>query len=195
MAGKDDLRLGVTYSWLIDLQDNSSTPFTIFTWHQVQLTIQDHYSFSEPMSLPSLIASKGGDVSGLLQKACDDPDPCHWYMNFTSAYEFNLYYQLTPRAIAVGGYYVFRWEEGMNPRLSNYLRIHPGQRRLGIIAMDFPDNGSEDLIRLIIQSNFRAHKTSWKVVLALILIILLVVLLFTSSLDGPERCTDYLLGL
>lgn len=193
MAGEASLRIDFTYSSLIESQDNPSTPFTIYTWHQVQLTIQDHYSFSEPMSLPSLIASKGGDVSGLLQKAYDDPDPCHWYMNFTSAYEFNLYYQLTPRAIAIGGYYGFRWEEGMNPRLSNYLRIHPGQRRLGIIAMDFPDNGSEDLIQLIIQSNFKAHKTSWKVVLALIVITLMVALLFASS-SKPERCIDYLLG-
>lgn len=147
------------------------------------------------MALPSLLAKKGGDVSGLLQKAYNDPDPCHWYINFTSAYEFNLYYQLTPRAIAVGAYYGFRWEQGMNPRLSNSLRVNPGRRRLGIVAMDFPDNGSEDLIQLIIQSNFAPGRTSWHMMSALIVVISLLGLsLFVGSSDGTKRCIDYLLG-
>ncbi|KAM3419453.1 hypothetical protein BST61_g5379 [Cercospora zeina] len=140
-------------------QDNPNTPFTIYTQHEVQLTIQDHYSYSEPLSLPSLITSKGGDVSGLLEKATSDSDLGHWYINFTSAFEFNLFYQLTPRAIAVGGYYGFRWEDGINPRLRNYLNMRPGKRRLGIVAMDFPQAGSEDLIPTIIRSNFTTHET------------------------------------
>jgi 1-phosphatidylinositol phosphodiesterase len=130
------------------------------------------------MPLPSLIATKGGHVSELLQQAHNDPDPGHWYLNFTSAYEFNLYYQLTPRAIAVGGYYTFRWEPGMNPRLSTYLRLHPGQRRYGIVATDFPDAGGDDLIHLIIQSNFDPHPTSVRKLLALIVSLLCLGLLF-----------------
>ncbi|CAK4034191.1 1-phosphatidylinositol phosphodiesterase [Lecanosticta acicola] len=135
-------------------QDNPSRPFTISTRHDVQLTIQDHYSFSDPIPLPTLIATKGGDVSGLLNRASAVKDETHWYMNFTSAYEFNLYYQLPPREVAIGGYNLFRWEEGMNPRLQAYLLEHEGKHRYGIVAMDFPDVGSEDLISLLVKSNF-----------------------------------------
>ncbi|KAI5369565.1 Putative phosphatidylinositol-specific phospholipase C, X domain-containing protein [Septoria linicola] len=175
-------------------EDNPSMPFTIHTWHQVQLTIQDHYSFSEPMPLPKLIASKGGDVSGLLEKAYNDADPYHWYINFTSAYEFNLYYQLTPRAIAIGGYYTFHWEDGMNLRLRNYLRMRPGRRRLGIVAMDFPESGSEDLIELIIRSNFAAKEEWWRMSLILILTVL-ALLVFTQGLSRvPCRYTGLHFG-
>ncbi|KAK5124744.1 hypothetical protein LTR85_001457 [Meristemomyces frigidus] len=135
-------------------QDNPSRPFTIFTWHEVRITIQDHYSFPDPEALPSLILKKGGDVAELLDRAATDLDPGgHWYINFASAYEFNLYYQLTPREIALGGWSRFRWEPGMNVRLRNYLREHSGKRRFGIIAMDFPESGADDLIEALIRSN------------------------------------------
>ncbi|GIZ39840.1 hypothetical protein CKM354_000320700 [Cercospora kikuchii] len=164
-------------------QDNPGTPFTIHTQHEVQLTIQDHYSFSEPLSLPNLITSKGGDVSGLLEKAANDLDPNHWYINFTSAFEFNLYYQLTPRAIAIGGYYGFHWEEGINPRLRNYLNLRPGRRRLGIIAMDFPQAGSEDLIQTIIRSNFTTRESVWRkfILVLLALLALLTILIWANE--------------
>lgn len=83
----------------------------------------------------------------------------------------------------------------MNPRLSNSLRVNPGRRRLGIVAMDFPDNGSDDLIQLIIQSNFAPGRMSWHMMLALIVVISLLGLsLFAGSSDGTKRCIDYLLG-
>ncbi|PPJ60031.1 hypothetical protein CBER1_02672 [Cercospora berteroae] len=167
-------------------QDNPSTPFTIHTQHEVQLTIQDHYSFSEPLSLPNLITSKGGDVSGLLEKATSDLDPDHWYINFTSAFEFNLYYQLTPRAIAIGGYYGFHWEEGINPRLRNYLNLRPGKRRLGVVAMDFPQAGSEDLIQKIIKSNFATDESAW-IRFILVLVVLLALLTILIWAKGRQR--------
>lgn len=165
------------------MQDNPDTPFTIHTQHEVQLTIQDHYSFSEPLSLPNLITSKGGDVSGLLEKATGDLDSNHWYINFTSAFEFNLYYQLTPRAIAIGGYYGFHWEEGINPRLRTYLNLRPGKRRLGIVVMDFPQAGSEDLIQSIIKSNFTTHEPVWRrfILVLLVLLALLTILIWASE--------------
>ncbi|KAK0258631.1 hypothetical protein LTR91_013818 [Friedmanniomyces endolithicus] len=131
-------------------QDNPTRPFTIYTWHAVQLTIQDHYrpADAEAESLPSLIAKKDGDVVELLDNANANVDPAHWYLNFTSAYEFNLWYQLSPR-----GYWAFRWEGGINPRLREYLRTRKGKRRYGIVAMDFPDTGADDLIAILITSN------------------------------------------
>lgn len=140
-------------------QDNPSRPFTINTSNRIQLTIQDHYSISDPKPLPSLIAIKGGDVSGLLDRASIDPDAGHWYLNFTSAYEFNWYYQLPPREVAVGGYYGFKWEEGMNPRLRTFLQIKGRRHRFGIVAMDFPDVGANDLISSLIMSNFQPKDT------------------------------------
>lgn len=167
--------------------DNPSTPFTINTRHGIQLTIQDHYSCTTPKPLPSLIASKGGDVSMLLERAAADTDQGHWYLNFTSASEFNLWYQLTPRQVAVGGYYGFRWEAGMNPRLRNYLLERSGQRhRYGIVVMDFPDIGSDDLVSTLIKTNFKSKPRVWMVVLLFCLFIMLLVALMWYEDTHPE---------
>ncbi|KXT02872.1 hypothetical protein AC578_1819 [Pseudocercospora eumusae] len=178
-------------------QDNPELPFTISTTHDVQITIQDHYSFSDPKPLPSLIISKGGDVQRLLDRAPQDADDSHWYMNFTSAFEFNLWYQLTPRTIALGGYYAFRWEEGMNVRLRNYLRIHSGKHRFGIVAMDFPETGTDDLITSLIQSNFRYRVKYWPLLFYVALLCIWIAMFAIREVwkDGPEvRIVDYLLG-
>ena len=163
-------------------QDNPTRPFTIVhPASNVALTIQDHYSFPSALSLPSLIARKGGDVSELLDWASKsyNPDPHQgrqqqWFINFTSAFEFNLYYQITPREIAAGAYWAFRWEEGMNARLRNYLDSHADdddddgsstRKRYGIIAMDFPEAGAKDLIMTVLRTNFeiaREKKGGWR---------------------------------
>lgn len=188
------------FSFGIDVtqwEDNSEEPFTIFTTHDVQITIQDHYSFSDPKSLPSLVQSKGGDVQRLLERAPRDPDASHWYMNFTSAYEFNLWYQLPPRTIAIGGYSGFRWEDGMNVRLRNYLRIHSGKHRFGIVAMDFPDAATDDLITTLIVSNFKFRVKVWPLLLWVALLCLWIILLAARETWKPgneTRPVRYLLG-
>ncbi|KAK4952531.1 hypothetical protein LTR10_009337 [Elasticomyces elasticus] len=156
-------------------QDNPSKPFTIYTWHDVQVTIQDHYRPAEAQALPALIARKGGDVVELLEHAAANIDSGHWYINFTSAYEFNLWYQLPPREIAVGGYWAFKWEEGINPRLSGYLQQHKGQRRYGIVPMDFPESGADDLITALIESNYKHVPSNaswvWRTLLVVVFIL------------------------
>lgn len=142
-------------------QDNPVTPFTIHTYHGVQLTIQDHYRFATAESLPNLVTKKGGDVAFLLERAALDPSPYHWYINFTSAFEINIYYQIPPRDIAAGGYWIFRWVEGMNVRLYGTFCTKPkGKRRYGIVAMDFPEGPAPDLIKSVVDSNFETRKTS-----------------------------------
>ncbi|KAK4546773.1 hypothetical protein LTR36_001505 [Oleoguttula mirabilis] len=166
-------------------QDNPSRPFTIFTWHEVRITIQDHYSFPNPEALPSLVSKKGGDVAELLDRAATDPDAGHWYMNFASAYEFNFYYQLTPREIALGGWSLFTWEPGMNVRLRNYVHDLKRKRRLGIIAMDFPDSGAEDLIEVLVRTNLGPKKKPrlcWMLMVETIALLLLACLVTTGSL-------------
>ncbi|EME49497.1 hypothetical protein DOTSEDRAFT_40688 [Dothistroma septosporum NZE10] len=176
-------------------QDNPSIPFTITTRNMVQLTIQDHYSFPDPQSLPSLIAIKGGDVSGLLDRASKDVDSAHWYINFTSAYEFNFYYQLTPRAIATGGYYQFRWVEGINVRLHNWIRTRAGRQHFGIVAMDFPEAGGTDLIVELIKSNFKRHKEpTWLVVLCMAISVIALVLVM-CRFTIPFGVQDILEGI
>ncbi|KAI7611225.1 PLC-like phosphodiesterase [Hortaea werneckii] len=137
--------------------DNPPRPFTIHTWHEFDITIQDHYTSSHPKSLSALVRMKGGDVVDLLTRAAADQDEGNWYINFSSAYEFNFYHQLTPKQISLGGYSGFRWEEGMNSRLRNFLATRPGRQRFGIVAMDFPEGGAEDLILTLIQSNFESQ--------------------------------------
>lgn len=167
-------------------QDNPSRPFTIFTWHEVRITIQDHYSFPDPEALPNLVLKKGGDVAELLDRAATDPCADHWYINFASAYEFNLYYQLTPREIALGGWSRFRWEPGMNVRLRNYLSDHSGKRRYGIIAMDFPEGGTaSDLIEALVNFNLDPKTTApfyWRLVADIIGLLLLACLVTTGVL-------------
>ena len=169
-------------------QDNPDKPFTIVTRNGVQITIQDHYTFLNPESLPSLIAKKGADISELLQRAAADLNPCHWYLNFTSAYELNIYYQLPPRAIAVGGWWGFRWEEGINVRLRGYLREHGGsQMRYGIVAMDFPEIGTDGLIDTLIQTNFEPAKNGfWKRLIAWLQAIVLLMMLLAPLWCCPE---------
>lgn len=158
-------------------QDNPATPFTIYNKAQL-VTVQDHYSFSDPKTLPSLIESKGGDVANLLERAANDPDPGHWYVNFASAFEVNLFFQITPRSIAVGGYYLLRWIDGMNPRLEAYFQDRAGGKRYGIVAMDFPELGATELISLIILSNFERGNNFWKQLSVMFIFLLLASLVF-----------------
>lgn len=136
--------------------DNSEIPFTIRTWYGVHITIQDHYSFSSPESLPNVVLKKGGDVAIMLDLAIRDPDPKHWYINFSSAFEFNLYEQINPRQIALGGYHYFRWVDGINIQLYNTLQslARDRRRRLGVVIMDFPELPEKNLIQCIVDSNF-----------------------------------------
>lgn len=180
---------------LTEWQDNPSKPFTINTRNSVQLTIQDHYSISDPKPLPDLIAIKGGDVSGLLDRASSDPDAGHWYLNFSSAYEFNWWYQLTPRQVAVGGYYGFQWEDGMNPRLRTFLQVRENRQRFGIVAMDFPDLGADDLIISLIMSNYKPKDAmldrSMRIIATMVILMVLLFITFTSGVLGHGSQSTY----
>lgn len=164
-------------------KDNPHKPFTIFARHGVRVTIQDHYTFPKPQPLPTVIMKKGGVVFMLMKRASSNREENHWFINFTSAYEFNLRYQLTPHEIAVGGYHRFKWEDGMNVRLRGSLIANGGKRtRFGIVAMDFPEIGTDDLIPALIQSNFDLEDyrrwnfcAIWSFLLILIALILAVV--------------------
>ncbi|KAI7162266.1 PLC-like phosphodiesterase [Hortaea werneckii] len=171
--------------------NNPSRPFTIKTWHEVNITIQDHYTSSHPQSLHSLVRMKSGDVAELLARAAADRDNRNWYINFSSAYEFNFYHQLTPKQISLGGYSSFRWEEGMNIRLRNFLATRPGRQRFGIVAMDFPEGGAKDLILILIQSNFesRPSRRTWLqcVIEGILLILAGCLLLMAATPVAPGR--------
>lgn len=179
------------YAYGIDVsrwEDNPRDPFTIHTSHGTQITIQDHYSWPAPKTLPGLIAEKGGDVAGLLNKAADDLDVHHWYINFTSAYEFNFYYQISPKEIALGGYWAFKWEAGMNIRIRTFLSQKLRRRRYGIVAMDFPEAGADDLILEVIMSNFeRDESEAWDTLcfwLPMLLILVMVTAIVLVLLHG-----------
>ncbi|KAF2721979.1 PLC-like phosphodiesterase [Polychaeton citri CBS 116435] len=183
--------LGQRYAYGINVtqwEDNPEYPFTIRTWHGVQVTIQDHYKLADPAPLPALIASKGRDVSGLLNAAANDLSQWHWYINFTSSFEINLWYQITPKTVATGGYFAFRWIEGINLHLRNSLKLLPGKRRYGIVAMDFPELATDDLIETIIASNFQGDSDlTWKRrVLLVILILLIVALAIATAINGAD---------
>ncbi len=104
------------------------------------------------------------------------------YMNFTSAYELNFYYQLQARQIAVGGYYRLQWQDGINSRLrATLLEMEGRKERLGIVAMDFPELGADDLIPALIQSNFDIAEPR-KSCLRLVCLVGLILLVFATLL-------------
>ncbi|CZT16902.1 uncharacterized protein RCC_02737 [Ramularia collo-cygni] len=171
-------------------QDNPAEPFTIC--NKVQLvTVQDHYSCSDPKSLPSLIDSKGGDVANLLKRAAEDPDPEHWYVNFTSAFEVNFFFQIPPKSIAVGGYYLLRWIDGMNARVEAYLQDRAGGKRYGIVAMDFPELGAKELISLIVLSNFKRESNFHRRPLLVFLCLSMLVVVSILGYGKWHLCEDF----
>lgn len=171
-------------------QDNPREPFTIHTYHGVQLTIQDHYNFPDPLPLPKMITQKSGDISLLLKRSVADSDSSHWYLNFASAFEFNLYYQIPPREVAAGGYWAFRWVTGINERLQTYLAVEAkGRNRYGIVIMDYPEHPGPDLVKYIIQSNFgKRTAISWIALLVAVAVAMLLLLLMLLALPIHVVC-------
>jgi 1-phosphatidylinositol phosphodiesterase len=177
------------YAYGIDVsewQDNPRQPFTLHTRSGVELTIQDHYAFPRPTPLPEVIARKGANIAGLLTRADRDPDIGRWYLNFTSAFEINVVYQIPPRAIAIGGWWFFRWKRGINVRLRQHLRELEGQeRRFGIVAMDFPEQAADDLIAALYMTNFSPNPAyawqSWIILFATTFTLLSLLIVFYSN--------------
>ncbi|KAK4996523.1 hypothetical protein LTR66_003886 [Elasticomyces elasticus] len=130
-------------------EDNPVEPFTIRTFRGVQLTIQDHYNPTSPVSLPSLITMKTDNVIALLDRASADQDATHWYINFTSVYEINYPYLVTPREAAIGGWFAFAWLPGINAKVYEYFKTHAEKKRYGIVVMDFPESPMPDLIAAV----------------------------------------------
>ena len=155
--------------------DNPSRPFTIETCHQIQLTVQDHYGFSDAVKLPSLLATKWKNVTQLLEMVANDQDLSHWYLNFCSASELSLYFQYSPHTVAVGGYWGFKWEEGINPLLTIRMRNVKRKERFGIVIMDFPEQRYSDLIGCLIRSNFPPRYGRREITLILVVVAFLVV--------------------
>ena len=172
-------------------QDNPREPFTLYTFSGVELTIQDHYAFPRPTPLPEVIARKGSNIAGLMSLADNDPDKARWYLNFTSAFEINVLYQIPPRAIAIGGWWFFRWQPGINVRLRQELRVLENRkRRFGVVAMDFPEQGADDLVAALYMTNFSpdpAYTWRWRILLlatAVALLIFLVLLCHIREGNG-----------
>ena len=181
-------------------RDNPATPFTIHTYFGVHLTIQDHYTSATSATMPSIVAQKGGDVADMLNRAMRDPDLTHWYINFTSAYEFNAYHQINPRQIALGAYWLWRWVEGINLRLfGSFMEMKRKKRRLGMVIMDFPELPEERLIKCVVDTNFEKSAAAggkvvsarrWMMSLLVLLLmaatLLVALLVLVMSVDDAE---------
>lgn len=140
-------------------QDNPSIPFTIRVDHGIRITVQDHYDYIEPVQLSALVKQKMTEVTGLL-KSAREHTANDWFINYTSALEFNWSYRYPPRNIAEGGWSNFRRVQGINDSLHEVLLHRSGLVRYGIIAMDFPDSTSA-LVLSIVMSNFGTQNDLW----------------------------------
>ncbi|PNS16648.1 hypothetical protein CAC42_4612 [Sphaceloma murrayae] len=166
-------------------QDNPDRPFTIKTWSGIELVVQDHYNPSEPTALPDFVERKAADVTGMLDLAARDPDLQRWYINFVSGYEFNLYFQASPHDVAVGGWWYYRWVEGVNRRVVEWLGETKGRRtrttrtrtRYGIVVMDYPQKPDGELLGFLVGTNSEKRESkgvSARAVLAMALVLLVI---------------------
>ncbi|PSK36009.1 hypothetical protein B9Z65_5824 [Elsinoe australis] len=175
-------------------EDNPERPFMIKTWSGTELVIQDHYNPSEPLALPDFVERKAADVVGMLELAAGDGRMRRWYINFASAYQFNLYFQSSPHDVAVGGWWYYRWVEGVNRRLAEWLKEKKGaKRRYGIVAMDYPTKPEAELAGLLVATNFATDEERVKVssravmIMALVLLAIFVAGTLLVLIHGPAE--------
>lgn len=166
----------------------------IKTWSGTELVIQDHYNPSEPLALPDFVERKAADVVGMLELAAGDGRMRRWYINFASAYQFNLYFQSSPHDVAVGGWWYYRWVEGVNRRLAEWLKEKKGaKRRYGIVAMDYPTKPEAELAGLLVATNFATDEAKVKVssravvMMALVLLAIFVAGTLLVLIHGPAE--------
>ncbi|GAM87872.1 hypothetical protein ANO11243_059000 [Dothideomycetidae sp. 11243] len=184
-------------------QDNPSQPFRIRTRAGTNIVIQDHYNPSKPGPLPGVVAEKFDLVESMLDLASEQPrsvlkslralfsslsDADHhlrtWYLNFCSAYQFNVLFQSFPYEIAVGAWSGYTWVDGVNRLLQRkLLEARGAKKRYGVVLLDFPEKPDPELVGQLIATNFgprcaarrRGHvRISAKAVLALAITLFLI---------------------
>lgn len=168
-------------------QDNPKKPFTMNVGHGIKVSVQDHYRYDDPLALPSLVKQKCSEIAVLLSRAGQAGTGDHWYLNFTSAYEFNWGHRYSPREIAQGGWHRFKRVTGVNHALLEYIHDLDDCMKLGIVAMDYPDL-TPGLIDALISTNFDApaesissHKLSTKGRFMIMLLCIVCLLLLTLA--------------
>jgi 1-phosphatidylinositol phosphodiesterase len=131
---------------------DNSPRFDITTPGGVALTVQDMYNLTGT-SFDQIISSKMNAIVPLLDDAGTGASG-HWYLNFTSgaAYNFQDLTFGTPYEVAVGGYGMWEYIPGVNPRLWEDLSKR-GTVRYGALLMDFPEVAVDDLITVIVAAN------------------------------------------
>jgi 1-phosphatidylinositol phosphodiesterase len=114
--------------------------FRIATPHGI-LDVEDEWEVPGP--LPAQMNAKWAAVARHLDAAAGAPGS--WHLTFTSGTGDFAH----PRGIAAG----MRFVPGINHRLLDYLATRRPPRRLGTIAMDFPELPDGRLIRSIVEAN------------------------------------------
>ena len=138
-------------SWAVGIdvssgwQDNS-TSFDIKTPSGVNLTIQDEYA-PDAGSQSAVVDLKCAVSQALLTQAKGDPDPDHWYFNFTSAtYEP----WATPKQLALGN----NTSPGVNSKFDTWLSGQTPVARWGVVIFDCPELPQDMILRLILSNTF-----------------------------------------
>lgn len=147
-------RMGIDLShWL-----NNSPDFTIRTPEGVILSLQDHWHYTEFLTLANLVESKFGYVSNMLEKAAAAPKE-HWFINFMSAVgdprqngELAEALWIAAGTWSVSGEFV----DGVNAKVRGEFRWTAGKKvRYGVVVMDFPELPEEsDLLSWLVSTNF-----------------------------------------
>lgn len=139
------------YGWACSANwTHGTTPFQIALNDTDVIIGQDDYDLPR-MAQPSM-HTKWTLIQSLLEAAASDSNTNHLYINFVSGAGDSLTGGLPwPVTVALCDTPLLP-RQGMNYRLLDQLTNNPPARRVGIIAMDFPDKPST-LIRTILACN------------------------------------------
>jgi 1-phosphatidylinositol phosphodiesterase len=109
------------------------------------LTVEDHWDLGHSLTPYD---DKWSAVAANLHAAAAAAASSGWFLTFTSA----VHDVLCPRSLASLHLPVLP-SDGVNDRVLAYLEAHPGHRRLGTLAMDFPERPDARLVQGLIDAN------------------------------------------
>ncbi len=122
----------------------------------MELTLPDHWQYSDPIPLATLVASKSGFVTTMLAKA-EQSVPEEWFLNFTSAVGDSARKSEVAEShwIAVGAHsgVLGAFVHGMNTVVRKGFPWGV-RRRYGVVAMDYPELPKDsDFIACLVGTN------------------------------------------
>lgn len=117
--------------------------------------VQDYYHVDDGLTIPNAANQKWTATQAALTAANNDKTDTTWYINFTSAYSVPWGYPgaLATGALGLPGFGTIPVGQGVNSKLYGWIQNKKPAVRLGIFAIDFPNQPYADLCWDIVKTN------------------------------------------